>query len=137
MEKRFFSAPDVYPPTWQYTPAISVRGGRTIYLSGIIGARPDGSLPAGDMVAQAELAFANLERVLAAAGATPSDVVKVNVYVGDDYAMHAGPIREIRSRYFTDRYPASTLVRVAGFANPAYLFEVEAIAVVDDASASM
>lgn len=132
MEKRIVVVPSIYPMTWQYSPAVSVRGGRTVYLSGIVGARPDGSLPSGDIVAQAELAFANLAAVIVAAGGSVRDIVKVTVYVGEDFPTHAAALREIRSRYFTADYPASTLVRVAGFANPDYLFEIEAVAVIDD-----
>jgi uncharacterized RmlC-like cupin family protein/enamine deaminase RidA (YjgF/YER057c/UK114 family) len=109
-----------------------VRGGRTLYISGIIGARADGSIPKGDITAQAELAFANLEQVVRAGGGTMRDIVKVNVYVGEEYAARAGELREIRQRYFPSEFPTSTLVRVAGFANPDYLFEIEAIAVVPE-----
>lgn len=132
MDKRIIEVPAIYPMTWQYSPAVSVAGGRTVWISGIVGAEPDGSIPAGDIVAQARLAFANLEQVVLAAGGTMRDIVKVNVYVGEDYGAHAAEIRAIRSGYFPSDYPASTLVRVAGFANPAYLFEIEAVAVVDD-----
>ena len=120
--------------TWQYSPAISVSGGRTVYISGVIGARPDGSIPVGDIGAQAELAFSNLEQVVRAAGGTMSDIVKVNVYVGEEYASRAAELRAIRQRYFPSDFPTSTLVRVAGFANPDYLFEIEAVAVMPEAA---
>jgi uncharacterized RmlC-like cupin family protein len=80
-------------------------------------------------VAQAELAFQNLSEVLAAAGGTLGDIVKVTIFVDQTYPAHAGAIREVRSRFFTKDYPTSTLVQVAGFANPEYLFEIEAVAV--------
>lgn len=135
VDRRTIEVPSIYPMTWQYSPAISVRGGRTLYISGIVGARPDGSIPAGDIAAQAELAFANLDQVVRAGGGSMRDIVKVNVYVGEEYASRAAELRQIRQRHFPSDYPTSTLVRVAGFANPEYLFEIEAIAVVpDDAS---
>lgn len=132
IDRRTIEVPSIYPMTWQYSPAISVTGGRTLYISGIIGARADGSIPVGDIGAQAELAFANLEQVVRAGGGTMRDIVKVNVYVGEEYASRAAELREIRQRYFPSEFPTSTLVRVAGFANPDYLFEIEAIAVVPD-----
>jgi uncharacterized RmlC-like cupin family protein/enamine deaminase RidA (YjgF/YER057c/UK114 family) len=135
IDRRTIEVPSIYPMTWQYSPAISVRGGRTLYISGIIGARPDGSIPVGDITAQAELAFANLEQVVRAGGGTMRDIVKVNVYVGEEYAAHAAELRVIRQRYFPSDFPTSTLVRVAGFANPDYLFEIEAIAVVPEPDA--
>lgn len=135
MDRRTIEVPSIYPMTWQYSPAISVAGGRTVYISGIIGARPDGSIPVGDISAQAELAFSNLEQVVRAAGGTMRDIVKVNVYVGDEYAARAQELRTIRQRYFPSEFPTSTLVRVAGFANPDYLFEIEAVAVVAERGA--
>lgn len=137
IDRRTIEVPSIYPMTWQYSPAISVRGGRTLYVSGIIGARPDGSLPKGDIAAQAELAFGNLEQVVRAGGGTLRDIVKVNVYVGEEYASRAAELRRIRERYFPADFPTSTLVRVAGFANPDYLFEIEAIAVVPDEPAGV
>ena len=132
MHKSIVEVPAIYEPAGQYSHAISVSGGRTIYLSGVVGKRPDGSIAEGDVVAQAEQAFQNLDAVLRAAGATLRDVVKVNIYVGVDFAAHAAELREVRARYLTGDYPTSTLVRVAGFAGPEYLFEIEAVAVVDD-----
>ena len=132
MEKDIIQVPSIYPMTWQYSPAIAVSGGRTLFVSGIIGARPDGSLPRGDIVAQAELAFANLREVLIAAGGTLADIVKVTIFVDGAYPAHAAAIREVRARYFTQDYPTSTLVQVAGFANPDYLFEIEAVAVLPE-----
>ena len=83
---------------------------------------------------QVELAFENLARVLDAAGATPDDVVKVNVFVRDDFSLLRDDVREIRARYFTHDFPVSTLVQVAGFAGPDYRFEIEAIAAVPSRS---
>jgi enamine deaminase RidA (YjgF/YER057c/UK114 family) len=132
VEKRIIEVPAIYEPAGQYSHAISVRGGRTVYLSGVVGKRPDGSIPEGDVVAQAEIAFQNLEQVMRAAGGTLRDIVKVSIFVGVDFATHAQDLRAIRARYLTDDFPTSTLVRVAGFAGPEYLFEIEAIAVIDD-----
>ncbi len=73
-----------------------------------------------------------MSAVLEAAGGTLADVVKVNVYVGEDYQLHIEEMREVRSRFFPRDFPVSTLVQVAGFANPVYLFEVEAIAVLPE-----
>lgn len=129
MRREVVTPPDVYAPTWQFSQAVKVTGGSTVYVSGIMGFRPDGTMP-DDIVEQADLVFANLRAVLVAAGGTLDDVVKVTVYVGEDYQAHRDELREVRSRYFTGAaHPASTLVRVAGFADPRYRIEVEAVAV--------
>src|SRR5207253_1124270 len=71
---------------------------------------------AGDMKAQAEQVFRNLQAALEAAGATFSDVVKMNTYITD---MDKAPaVREVRARYFGESVPASTLVQVVHLARP-------------------
>jgi enamine deaminase RidA (YjgF/YER057c/UK114 family) len=81
---------------------------------------------AGDMKAQAEQVFKNLQAALASAGAKFSDVVKMNTYITD---MDQAPaVREVRARYFGDTTPASTLVQVVRLARPEFLLEIEVIA---------
>lgn len=132
MLKQVVRPAGVYPPTADFSQAIRVSGGDLVFVSGIIGMRPDGTIPESTRE-QVELAFENLARVLDASGATPADVVKVNVFVGESFALLRDDVREIRARYFTHDFPVSTLVQVAGFASPEYRFEIEAIAVVDPA----
>lgn len=130
MSRRIIVPDGVYPPTADFSQAIRVSGGDLVFVSGIIGMRPDGSMPETARE-QIDLALQNLVAVLAAADAAPSDVVKVNVFVREDFRLVRDDLREIRRRYFTDDFPVSTLVQVAGFADPRYLFEIEAIAVVE------
>ena len=77
------------PPTLSaptgYTHIVEVTGpAKTIYISGQIAFDKDGKVVgAGDMKAQAEQVFKNLEAALTAAGAKFSDVVKMNSYITD------------------------------------------------------
>jgi 2-iminobutanoate/2-iminopropanoate deaminase len=113
-----------------YTHVVEVTGPvKTIYIAGQIAFDKDGNVVgAGDMKAQAEQVFKNLEAALAAAGAKFSDVVKMNTYVTD---MEKAPaVREVRARYFADTTPASTLVQVPRLARPELMLEIEVIAAV-------
>ena len=122
------------PPTLSkptgYTHIVEVNGpGKTIYISGQIALDKDGKVVgAGDMKAQAEQVFKNLETALAAAGAKFSDVVKMNTYITD--MAQAPAVREVRARYFGDTAPASTLVQVVHLARPELMLEIEVIAAV-------
>src|SRR5215212_4053362 len=113
-----------------YTHIVEVTGpNRTIYISGQIAYDKDGKVVgAGDMKAQAEQVFKNLEAALAAAGAKFSDVVKMNTYVTD--MDKAADVREVRARYFKDSTPASTLVQVVRLARPEFMLEIEVVAAV-------
>ena len=113
-----------------YTHIVEVTGpGKTIYIAGQIALDKDGNLVgAGDMKAQAEQVFKNLEAALAAAGAKFSDVVKMNTYVTD---MEKAPaVREVRARYFGEITPASTLVQVVKLARPEFMLEIEVVAAI-------
>lgn len=122
------------PPTLStptgYTHIVEVTGPtKTVYISGQIAFDKDGKLVgAGDMKAQAEQVFKNLQAALSAAGAKFSDVVKMNTYITD---MDKAPaVREVRARYFGETTPASTLVQVVHLARPELMLEIEVIAVV-------
>ncbi|MBX3031212.1 MAG: RidA family protein [Chloroflexi bacterium] len=133
MEKTFINPPDVYKAPWRFNQAIKVTGGGSlVFLSGIVGYDLDGSLPK-DILTQAENCYASIQRIVEAAGGTLHDVVKTNVYVGEEYQIHKDELRDIRARYFDgEDVPATTLLRVAGFAQTGYLIEIEAIAVLPD-----
>lgn len=130
MKKSLVNPPDLYQTPWKFNQAIKISNpGSLVFLSGIVGYEVDGSLPQ-DIVTQAENAYASLKRVVEEAGGTLQDVVKTNVYVGEEYQIHKDELRDIRAKYFDgDEVPATTLLRVAGFAQTGYLFEIEAIAV--------
>ena len=113
-----------------YTHVVEVTGpSKTIYISGQIAFDKDGNIVgAGDMKAQAEQVFKNLQAALASAGAKFSDVVKMNTFITD---MDKAPaVREVRARYFGETTPASTLVQVVHLARPELMLEIEVIAVV-------
>jgi reactive intermediate/imine deaminase len=122
------------PPTLSapsgFTHVVEVNGpAKMVYISGQIALDKSGKLVGGgDMKAQAEQVFRNLEAALAAAGAKFSDVVKMNTYTTDMAQVQA--IRDVRSKYFGSVTPASTLVQVVHLARPELLLEIEVIAAV-------
>jgi len=113
-----------------YTHVVEVTGpAKTIYISGQIAFDKDGKLVGpGDMNAQAEQVFKNLQAALGAAGAKFSDVVKMNSYITDMSKVQA--VRDVRTKYFGELTPASTFVQVAGLVRPELLLEIEVVAVV-------
>ena len=113
-----------------YTHVVRTGGAELAFVSGQIGVRPDGSVAGDDLESQTRQAFANLGVALSAVGATPSDVVKVTVFVVGwspelRPAMVAG-----RGDFFKDGAPASTLLGVQALARPELLIEVEAVVAV-------
>jgi 2-iminobutanoate/2-iminopropanoate deaminase len=126
MQRRDLNAPDAPLPVAAYTQAIEVSGAtRTLYISGQVGQRVDGTIP-DDIVEQSRLAWQNLEAQLKAAGMTLDNLIKITTILPNHGDLAAA--REGRSKALGDRKPASTLI-VGGLANPAWKIEVEAIAV--------
>ena len=125
--------PTLSSPT-SYTHVVEVSGpSKTIYIAGQTASDKNGNVVgAGDMKAQAEQVFRNLEAALAAADATFTDVVKSNMYVTDLAQFLLPAVREVRARYLGDTRPASTLVQVVRLARPEYMLEIEVVAVVPD-----
>jgi enamine deaminase RidA (YjgF/YER057c/UK114 family) len=115
------------PPVHGYSHAVA-GDGRIVFISGQTPLNADGKLVEGGAPAdQMAQVFANLKTALEAAGAKPTDVAKLTVYLTDmfDIAM----FREYRDRIFDpEQPPASTVVQVTGFINPAFRVEIEAIA---------
>ncbi|MEP6812197.1 MAG: RidA family protein [Actinomycetota bacterium] len=117
--------PELAEPLSHYADA--VRAGDLLFISGVVPVDRDGGLVGGDdVVAQTRQVLANLAAVLAAAGATFADVVKINVYLTDigDRAR----INPVRQEIFGSVRPASTLVEVSALAVPGAKIEIEAVA---------
>lgn len=120
-------APGLSEPISHYSDA--VRAGDTIYVSGQASLDGEGRLVgAGDVVAQTRQVLDNMKRVLAAAGATLDDVVKVTVYLAR--CADRPKVNEVRKAYFGANRPASTLIGISEFAIPGMLVEIDAVAVV-------
>jgi 2-iminobutanoate/2-iminopropanoate deaminase len=120
--------PELADPISHYTDAVLAGG--LLFLSGAIAVDGEGRLVGGDdVVAQARQVFANLEAVLAAAGAGFGDVVKVTVYLTD--VDDRAAVNELRKERFGAARPASTLIEVSRLAVPGARIEVDAVAVLD------
>lgn len=121
------------PPGWEWTTKYKIAAGiqveDTVYISGIISLDPAGNIVGeGDMAAQSHQVFKNIQAILAEAGATFDDIVKITTFVTD-----IGLYREyaaVRAEYFTNNISASTAVSVPALVMPELLVEVEAVAVV-------
>jgi enamine deaminase RidA (YjgF/YER057c/UK114 family) len=82
MDKEFLNPHDL--PDWRpaFSQVVIVKAGgvRTIYVAGQVSVNAERRLVgSGDLKSQAEQAFGNLTRALAAAGSSTADVVKINI----------------------------------------------------------
>ena len=116
----------VGPYGGRYSQAVEVpAGGRTLYISGQVGQRKDGSVAEG-IEAQSEQVWTNIEAILRDAGMDIPNIVKLTTYITDMVNFPA--FAAVRTRHLGDHKPASTAVAVAGLIE-GFLVEVEAVAV--------
>ena len=78
--------------------------------------------------AQARATYSALKAQIEAGGGTLASVVKLTTYLVD--IRHRADLTAIREEFFGKKGPASTLVGVTALAQPGWLIEVEAIAVI-------
>lgn len=106
-----------------YSQAVKV--GATVYLSGQISLDPKTmELVQGDMRAQVESVFRNLQAVATAAGGNLADIVKLTVYLTD--LSHFALVNEVMASFFSEPYPARAAVGVTALPKGAAI-EIEGI----------
>jgi enamine deaminase RidA (YjgF/YER057c/UK114 family) len=129
-EKQFIN-PDSLPPlSKNYTQAIRVSGGNTIYIAGQTSVNEKKEIIGrGDFNAQVIKTLANLRTVLAAAKANPADLVKINIYVVDLNADKLLVLRDQLKSFVGDKPPVSTLIGVQALFNKDVMVEIDATAV--------
>ena len=116
-----------------FSHAIKSAGGTTIHCAGQVAWDKDYKVVgAGDVGAQARQALKNLKAVLAAAGATPADVVRIRTYVVNHSPELLGPVGGALAEFWGDVIPAAnTWIGVQSLALPDFLIEIEATAQID------
>jgi enamine deaminase RidA (YjgF/YER057c/UK114 family) len=130
MSLELINPDNLYAPT-SYTHVIVATGSRMVFIAGQAANNANGNLVApGDVAAQARQAFANLGRALAAAGVRPDQVARITIFVVGHRPELLPDIEAARVAVFGNHKPTDTLVGIETLAEPGYLIEVDAIAVV-------
>jgi enamine deaminase RidA (YjgF/YER057c/UK114 family) len=129
-----FMSPATLPPPVGYSHVAKVNKGTLVYIAGQVSSDASGKLVGeGNFEAQVEQVFKNVKLALEAAGATMSDIVKMNIYIVAEVDPAEIPkMRAIRDRYVNvQKPPASTLAVISRLARPGWLIEIEAVAAID------
>ena len=126
--------PDSLPKNPAFTNVVVVSGpAKTIYIGGQDAVDASGKVVGkGDLKAQTEQILKNIKAALAAGGAEPEHVVKWNVYVVQGQSIEEGFAAFQSVWGNSSNPPAISVLFVAGLANPDFLVEMDAIAVVPE-----
>ncbi len=105
----------------------ATRAGNLVFLSGQVPLDPaTGNLVEGDIAAQARQAFDNIKAVVAAAGGSMDDIVRVGLYLTD--LSQFAEVNAVMADYFSQPYPARSTIEVSALPRGAQ-FEVDALMV--------
>ncbi|HEV2783828.1 MAG TPA: RidA family protein [Actinophytocola sp.] len=115
----------VYPATPDYVHAVEVRDPtRLLFVAGTMGLDPAG-VPGADLTAQLDLIWSNLRAILASAGMTVDNIVRLTSYLRDPAYAEANAAA--RTAALGGR-PVPTTAIVVQTLDPHWLVEIEIIA---------
>ena len=124
--------PGVAPPskpTFSHVSTFTIGRAKIITVAGQVGIAPDGTIPS-TFTEQVSIAIQNVKLCLAAAGATPRNIMTATHYVVD-YDPAEKTRQELWAKFLGGATPPGTLVPVEKLAGPGLLFEVEVMAVME------
>lgn len=114
-----------------YSQVVVAPPGRMVFVSGQVAVSADGSPVPSDIADQLAIVLKNLGHALAAAGATPGNVVSLRIYVVDLDPDRIGPMMAPIASMFGGQAPALTGIGVSALASPEFKLEIEAVAMID------
>lgn len=135
MPKERFNPPQLFPSLqYGFSQIVTSTGGKTVYLSGQVGWDATQQIVgADDLRAQMWQSLRNVETALQVAGGALTDVVSMRIYIVESVMNQTGHVREGLLTFFPPEHaPATTWIIVRGLANPDFLVEIEAIAVIEE-----
>ena len=134
MPKEYINPKSLFPSLPHgFSQVVIATGRKMVFISGQTAWDAQKNIVGGDSVLeQARQAFRNLGKAMEAAGGTLQDVVALRIYVVDYQAESGTAVGTALREFFSSQNPpASTSVGVAALADPEFLIEIEATAVLD------
>ena len=126
--------PETLEPPVGYSHAVVAAPGKTVYLGGQTGHRPDGTLAGAGLLEQFDQASSNVVEALTAAGGRPEHLVSMLIFVTDveGYRVARRDFGIIYRKHFGSHYPAAALLEVKGLFDRDAKVELVCVAVVPE-----
>jgi enamine deaminase RidA (YjgF/YER057c/UK114 family) len=127
------------PPGWARAKGFSngiAASGRLVFIAGQIGWTPECKWEARDFAGQFRQALKNILEVLKEANGRPEHIVRLTWYVLDkhEYRDSLKNVGEAYRELMGRHYPTMAVVQVGGLVEPEARLEIEATAVIPEAS---
>ena len=125
---RALTPPTIAAPLARYAHGVLLpAGARIIRTSGQLGLAADGTVPEG-VAEQAAICFDNIRAILAEGGMGVEDICHISAWLTDRNDLPAYMAARDAFLGGSGILPASTLLLVAGFSQPAFKVEIEVMA---------
>lgn len=134
MPKEYINPPSLFhSQDIGFSQAVVASGTRTLYVSGQTAWDAKRQLVGGtDLATQARQAFRNVRTAVETSGGTIRDVVSLRIYSVDSRPEMAAAVgHALREAFRDSAKPAATWIGVASLADPGFLIEIEATAVLE------
>jgi enamine deaminase RidA (YjgF/YER057c/UK114 family) len=129
-----FLNPEGMAPPVGFSHVAVAAPGRLVFLAGQTAHQADGTLQGSTLAEQFAAAAGNVAAALAAAGATPADVVSLQIFTTDvdGYRAQSKSIGAAYRQVFGPHYPPMALFGVGRLFDPDALVELVATAVIPE-----
>ena len=134
MTKAVINPPELFPSLqYGFSQIVTSSGGKTVYLSGQVAWDANQQIiGAGDLGIQTREALKNVATAVQIAGGRITDVVSMRIYIVEAVLAEDHHVGAARREFFPPAHaPATTWIGVRALANPDFLVEIEAIAVIE------
>jgi len=129
-KRQLVSSASPYEPIVGFSRAVRV--GNFVAVAGTTAGSSSKPVVIGDPAAQTRAIIEVIAKALAETGASLKDVVRTRIYLVD--IAHWETVGRVHGEYFADIRPANSMFQVTGFVRPEWLVEIEADAVIPEAS---
>ena len=107
--------------------ATRTEAARLLHISGQVAQDVTGkTVGPGDIEKQTIQVIENIKTLVIEQGGSLSDICKLTIFLTS--RDHLATVMDVRRRYFTPPFPATTAVIVVGLANAEWMIEIEALA---------
>jgi 2-iminobutanoate/2-iminopropanoate deaminase len=133
MPKEYINPDNLFPSLqYGFSQIVVATGKKMVFISGQTAWDEQKNIVGKDSVLeQARQAFRNLEKAMESTGGTLKDVVALRIYVVDYQAECGTAVGTALREVFSANPPASTWIGISALADPEFLIEIEATAVLD------
>ncbi len=129
MGKTVYNPETLCRPFGIFSNASLAEHGRPYFISGQVAVDVEGHLVGGgDIRLQTRQVLNNIKAALEPVGGTLEDIACINVFLVN--MEHLQAVHEVRAEFWSENYPASTLVQVSALVHPDYLIEINATAII-------